>query len=220
MKVDFDPESPPPIIGGAWKDRFPIFHWLYHTINHPAFTFQITTYKANALNNVCSHAWGYIDCDPGHETYFIMSLDRRGHTYENVHREGVFCINYETQPCPGLGETVHHNAYEDDEIAASGLTAAKCVRIEAPRIAECGLHLECRVIWEKEIPESTKVIIAGQIVYVTMEDALLDTDYRRKLSAFNTRMCYTQQIDPLNERASAAGGDGTLDPVRFTDWGG
>jgi flavin reductase (DIM6/NTAB) family NADH-FMN oxidoreductase RutF len=218
MKHNFDPLDPPHIVRTAWKDEFRVFHWLYHTINHPNFLFHVTTYKDNGKNNTCLHAWGFVDCDPDHETYFILSLNRHGHTYANVKREGVFCVNYQTQEHPGLAETVRHNAYEDDEIAASGLTAEPCVRIHAPRIGECGMHLECEALWEKGIAQSNKVIVASQIVYLTMEEALLQTDYGQKLEALGTHLCYTIQINPLTGERSAVGGEGRLDPSLFEDW--
>jgi flavin reductase (DIM6/NTAB) family NADH-FMN oxidoreductase RutF len=152
MKCGFDPLHPPEIIGKAWKNEFGVFHWLYHLVNHPNFMFYITTYKANGKNNVCLHAWGFVDSDPKDATYFILSLSKHGHTYQNVQREGVFCVNYQTEDNPGLGMTVQYNGYEDDEIGAPGLTAEECARINAPRIGECGLALECTVLWERDIP--------------------------------------------------------------------
>lgn len=92
---------------------------------------------------------------------------------------GVFCVNYQTQDTPGLGKTVQHNAYEDEEIGDPGLTAEECVRINAAKIRECGLHLECRVIWERAIPQSDRVVIASRVEYVTMEKSLLDTELRK-----------------------------------------
>jgi len=180
--------------------------------------FYITTFKDNGKNNVCLHAWGFVDSDPSHATYFILSLNKNGHTYQNVQREGVFCINYQTQDNPKLGKTVQHNAYEDDEISAPGLTAEKCVRINAPRIRECELQLECRVIWEKDISPSNKIVTASRIEYVTLDEALLNTDYRKKLRAFDTRLCYTKQINPIAGEMSAVGGEGRLNPVLFEDW--
>lgn len=218
MKFNFDPLDAPKIVDEAWKDEFYIFHWLYHVINHPNFMFYITTYKDNGKNNVCLHAWGYVDSDPNQATYFITSLNKHGHTYQNISREGVFCINYQTHEHPGLRTTVRHNSYEDDEIGASGLTAEKCVRINAPRIGECGLHLECSLLWERDIPQSNKAIITSRIDYLTLEQALLNTDYREKLSAFDTHLCYTKQINPLTGEMSAVGGEGRLDAALFEDW--
>lgn len=218
MKSNFDPLNPPKIVGEAWKNEFHVFHWLYHVINHPNFMFYITTYKDNGKNNACLHAWGFVDSDPSHATYFILSLDKSGHTYQNVKREGVFCINYQTQAHLGLSKTVQYNAYEEDEIGAPGLTAEACVRINAPRIRECGLHLECAIMWERDIPQSNKIIIASRIEYVTLEESLLNTDYREKLKAFNTHLCYTQQINPPAGEMSAVGGEGRLDAALFEDW--
>jgi flavin reductase (DIM6/NTAB) family NADH-FMN oxidoreductase RutF len=218
MKTNFDPQNPPGIVSQAWQNEFHIFHWLYHLVNLPNLMFYITTYKENRQNNVCLHAWGYLDSDPNDETYFILSLTSKGHTYQNIRREGVFCINYQTQAHPGLGETVRHNAYEDDEIGASGLSAGACVKINAPRIDECGLHLECEVLWEKAIPGSRQVVFASRVVSVTLDEALLNTDYRQKLGAFDTHLCYTRQINPLSGQIAAVGGEGRLDPGLFEDW--
>jgi len=218
MKSNFDPLNPPEIINSDWKDEFHIFHWLYHVINHPNFMFYITTYKDNGKDNVCLHAWGYVDSDPSQGTHFLFSINKNGHTYQNLQQEGVFCINYQTRENPALGETVRHNDYDEDEITASGLTAEACERINAPRIRECGMHLECEVIWQKDIPGSSKAVIASRVVYVTLEDALLNTDYRQKLRAFDTHLCYTRQVNPVSGEISAVGGEGRLDPTLFEDW--
>ena len=57
------------------------------------------------------------------------------------------------------GEAVRHHAYEDDEISVSGLTPEACSRITTPRIWECGLYLDRALIWEKDIPQSSKVVL-------------------------------------------------------------
>ena len=218
MKYSFDPLKPPKTISEGREDTFHIFHWLYHVINLPNLMFYITTYKDNGKNNVCLHAWGYVDSDPNDGTYFILSLNKHGHTYQNLQRQGVFCINFQTQENPSLGKTVRHNAYEDDEIRAPGLTPEACVKIHAPRIGECGLHLECEVIWQQDIAQSSKAVIASRVVYATLEGALLNPDYRQKLGAFDTHLCYTRQLNPLTGELSAVGGEGKLDPGLFTDW--
>ena len=218
MKCSFDPLDPPKIIGEAWKNEFHVFHWLYHVINHRNFMFYITTHKDNGKNNVCLHAWGFVDSDPTRETYFILSSNKNGHTYQNVQREGVFCINYQTQDNPGLGKTVQYNAREDDGIGGPGLTAEACVSINAPRIRECGLHLECTVIWERDFSQSNKVLIAGRVEYVSLEEALLNTDYREKLRAFDIHLSYTKQVNPLAGEMSTVGGEGRLNPALLEDW--
>lgn len=141
MKKHFDSTNPPEAVQTTWQNEFPFFHWLYHLINHPNFTFFITTYKDNGKNNVCLHAWGFVDSDPTASTYFILSQNKNGHTYQNIHRNGVFCINFQTQENAALGRTVQHSAYDDDEIAVVGLTVEPCVKIDAPKIVEYGLNL-------------------------------------------------------------------------------
>ena len=79
-------------------------------------------------------------------------------------------------------------------------------------------NADSTVIWERDIPQSNNVVIASRVEYVTLEEALLNTDYREKLRAFDTHLCYTKQINPLAGEMSAVGGEGRLDPALFEDW--
>ncbi len=70
---------------------------------------------------------------------------------------------------------------------------------------------------QKELPYSNKVIITSRVEYVTLDEALLNTDYREKLRAFDTHLCYTKQINPITGEMKPVGGEGRLDPALFED---
>lgn len=65
--------------------------------------------------------------------------------------------------------------FETDEIAASGLTAEEASAVDAPRIRECFLNLECRYLWEREIAEgSAHVVLCLEVVNICADEGRLD----------------------------------------------
>ena len=74
--------------------------------------------------------------------------------------------------------TIQHNGWDEDEIAAAGLTAEPSRLVNAPRIAECPLSLECRCLWERELePGDRNVVLCLKVVNVAMDPALLSLLY-------------------------------------------
>ena len=68
-------------------------------------------------------------------------------------------------------ETIRHNAFETDEITASGLTAEKADWVNAPMVKECFMNLECRYEWEKEIvPGDDHVMICLEVLGVHIDE--------------------------------------------------
>ncbi len=71
--------------------------------------------------------------------------------------------------------TIQHNGWDEDEIAAAGLTAEPSRLVNAPRIAECPLSLECRCLWERELePGDRNVVPCLKVVNVAMDPALYE----------------------------------------------
>lgn len=67
--------------------------------------------------------------------------------------------------------SVSHNQYEDDEIPMSGLTVEKASFVNAPRIKECFLNLECEYAWERELtPDSYHIVLCVKVVNVVMDE--------------------------------------------------
>jgi len=70
------------------------------------------------------------------------------HTYQYIAETGQFVVNF---PGPGLLSSIaaagRDAALEEpDELAAAGLTPLPSVTVAPPRVAECDVHLECRLV--------------------------------------------------------------------------
>ena len=96
----------------AYPEEFQLFSHFEVTAGIPSPLFAITTWKENGLPNVCFHAWS---CFHGDRTAFFAvmgNLYQHTHTYQNILREGCFCVNFLPSSRYGqLVETIHHNAW-------------------------------------------------------------------------------------------------------------
>jgi len=73
-------------------------------------------------------------------------------------------------------KTIEHNQFEADEITASGLTAEPATSVNAPRIAECFLNIECEFVWEQELApgDSSCAVVCVKAVRVCMDSEYYD----------------------------------------------
>jgi flavin reductase (DIM6/NTAB) family NADH-FMN oxidoreductase RutF len=61
-----------------------------------------------------------------------------------------------------------------DEFEVSGLTAVPSVKVRAPRVGEAAVTMEC-VLWQSvPLPRSEYTVIFGEVVWLHIDDALLD----------------------------------------------
>jgi flavin reductase (DIM6/NTAB) family NADH-FMN oxidoreductase RutF len=120
----------------------------------------VTTLGPKGLPNVAPKTQ---NMDVGrHEQYFAFVCTPRHHTYQNLKANQEFVVNY---PGPELIERVSATAQlaEDcDEIALAGLTGTPSLVVKPPRIKECYLHLECRLVEIKDLEDSS--LILGRVV--------------------------------------------------------
>ena len=66
-------------------------------------------------------------------------------------------------------DTVKNNSEDTDEITASGLTIEASKMVNAPRIKECFLNLECKLGWHKPLHTgSLHHVFAGEVVHVAV----------------------------------------------------
>jgi flavin reductase (DIM6/NTAB) family NADH-FMN oxidoreductase RutF len=98
-------------------------------------------------------------------------------------------------------KTIGNNEFEADEITAAGLTAERAVKVNAPRIKECFLNIECAFLWEHELFEnagffgSQEVTVALKAVNICMDSDRYD---QSKLGRY-AKTGYLYQIDnPTN----------------------
>jgi len=96
-------------------------------------------------------------------------------TLKNILDTGEYCINIVSAPL--AQKMVDSSAilpYEVDEFQRVGVTPAPCEAISAPRVAECGVSLECILIESKEYGEIPNTVLIGEAVLFHVEDGLYD----------------------------------------------
>jgi flavin reductase (DIM6/NTAB) family NADH-FMN oxidoreductase RutF len=96
------------------------------------------------------------------EEYFVFVCTPEHHTYQNAKASGEFVVNY---PGPELIEKVSaasRFAENVDEVALSGLTTIPSLVVKPPRIRECRVHLECKVVDFKDFDDGSMIL--GKVV--------------------------------------------------------
>lgn len=73
--------------------------------------------------------------------------------------------------------TIRNNNYDDDEIAMSRFTVETTKTINAPRIKECFLNLECELLWEKEqFEESRETTVCLRVKHTATDGEYCDEE--------------------------------------------
>ena len=71
--------------------------------------------------------------------------------------------------------TIQNNDFEDDEIKKSGLTVEESKTVDAPRISECFLNIECDFLWEKDhFKGSNDVVVCLKMKHIAMDEDYYD----------------------------------------------
>lgn len=123
----------------------------------PSLVFVVTGWKSNGMANACLQSWAAFAGGGKDEFVCILgAVSKDGHMYQSLKETGVCVLNF-----PSLDiydrciKTIGNNAFETDEIAAAGLTAERAAKVDAPRIRECFLNIECEYMWERALFEHT-----------------------------------------------------------------
>jgi flavin reductase (DIM6/NTAB) family NADH-FMN oxidoreductase RutF len=148
MKKDFS----------ARPEKFtePSCSWQDFLTAVPSLVFVVTGWKSNGKENACLQSWSAFVGGGKDEFACIMSaVSKNGHMYQSLKETGVCVLNFPS--CDVYDrciKTIGNNEFETDEITASGLTADKSAKVNAPRIKECFLNIECEFLWEHELFEN------------------------------------------------------------------
>lgn len=94
-------------------------------------------------------------------------------TLDNIEETGEFVINIVSVP---LSNTMHESSKnhppEADEFEKAGLTPAPCEVVNAPRVEEAGVGMEC--ILDRVLPLGTDHLILGKMVRFHVQDELYE----------------------------------------------
>jgi len=155
------------------------FSWMDFVTAIPSPLFVVTTYKPDGKTNACLQSWATFSGDELGFYAVLSNVSKHGHLYRTIRQTGEAVINF---PSADIYDkclaTIRVNGEDTDELSAAGLTAQPAAKVNAPRIAECFLNLECRYLWEKEIKEgASHVLMCLEVVGVAAEEGhLTQTD--------------------------------------------
>ena len=180
-----------------WARQFRVFSWVEYVSAVPQAISVITTWKENRLPNACLQAWTMYTGDV-RGYYVIFSIMKDTHTYKNILRDRDFVVNF-----PAMDEfdrcyqTIKNNADEIDEITTSGLTVEPSQIVNAPRIKECFLNLECRLKWHRPLHEGSYWhVFAGEVIHVGIESSHAQSGTYRRYGSSGFVYNIHSPIDP------------------------
>jgi flavin reductase (DIM6/NTAB) family NADH-FMN oxidoreductase RutF len=134
------------------------------------------------------------------EQLSLLGILDHTHTYSNIIRTEEWVINYprydDAEKC---ARTIQVNQEDTDEIEASGFTREESKTVAAPRIAESSYILECRLLWDKPLDESSPWhLLCGKVQHVAIDDKAIPIEQSERMS--NLKLMYNIRgtINPLN----------------------
>ena len=163
----------PEKITESWPGELDMFSWKELVTSIPSPLFVVTGWKSNGKENACLQSWAAFVSDEGEFVCILGHASKDGHMYQSVKETGCCVLNFPS--CDILEQcfkTIDNNEFEEDEITASRLTAEKAVTVNAPRIAECFLNIECEFLWERQNFETSGgAVVALKAVHISMDSS-------------------------------------------------
>lgn len=137
--------------------------WYDFVLGMPSLVFVVTGWKSNGKENACLHSWSaFTGSGPDHFICVLSKVSKSGHMYRSLKETGVCVLNFPTNDIyDRCIKTIGHNEFETDEIAVAGLTAEPAFMVNAPRIKECFLNIECEYLWEHELFDGSQEVAVG-----------------------------------------------------------
>ena len=153
-----------------------MYSWMELLTGFATPVFVVSGWKPNGKENACLSTGVSFFTDGDGFFCTLSGVGKWGHMYKSLKETGCCVLNF---PSRGIYElcytTVDNNEDETDEITASGLTAEKAVCVNAPRIAECFLNVECEYLWEHQLSENSDTcVIALKVVHIGMDSDRYD----------------------------------------------
>lgn len=144
MKYEFGAEKPERF-RQYWPGQYDFFSYMEYACGIPQVLFAITTRKSNGNPNIIFHSWSCFQGDKGGFYAILAGLCQHTHTYENIKRDGEFCVNFLSKRYyDALLQTVEHNEPDVDEFTVGGFAEEAAKTVSVPRIGESFLTLECK----------------------------------------------------------------------------
>ncbi len=194
--------------------------WYDFVAGIPSLVFLVTGWKSNGKENACLQSWSsFVGSGAEHFICIMGKVSKHGHMYQSLKETKVCVLNFPSNDIYSLCiKTIGNNEFEADEITAAGLTSENASKVNAPRIRECFLNIECEYLWEHELYEgSTEVTIALKAVNICMDDEHYD---QTKLGRYGKSGFLFQTDQPTNPETgeTALFGPGIIEQGDFVPW--
>ena len=166
---------------------------------------MVATYNEDGSVNVMNAAWGTMQ----ERDTVVLNLTESHKTVKNIKARGAFTVS--------IADAAHVTEADyfgvesgnrvSDKLAASGLTASKAEKVDAPVINEFPLCLECEFIEYQDGKYGCGVI--GKVVNVTADESVM-VDGKLDMSLVNAIAFdpYTHGYYKVTERVGEAFKDG------------
>jgi flavin reductase (DIM6/NTAB) family NADH-FMN oxidoreductase RutF len=206
MKQEFS--TRPEAISKQFLECSGKFSWMDFVTAIPWLVFVVTGWKPNGKENASLHSWSaFAGCGPDDFVCIMAKVNPHGHMYKSLKKTGVCVLNFPSNDVYELcSKTIGCNQYETDEITAAGLTAEQATKVDAPRIKECFLNIECELLWERKLCKgSSDRTVAVKAVNICMDSERFDGDGLGRYG----KTGYLYQIDgPLHPETGKGGPQG------------
>lgn len=197
MKRDINITQPEYLVED-WPGKYDVFSWLEYIVTVPNPIFFVTTRKPNGAPNANLTSWGFLIGEKGNYS-ILMALLNNSHTYKNILREGEWCVGFPSfQHYRQCFETIRLNQPDNDEITDSGLTVELPKCVQAPRIAECLINLECRLEWHRPLYENSRWhLFTGRVLHLAMDESVMVPDPVERIRLMELMYNVRSTVHPL-----------------------
>ena len=132
-----------------------------------------TTVSSDGVVNAAAHAT--VTRVSHHPVDIAITVNDFSHTWRNIQQTGEFVVNIVPFDVEVLRRTrIVGLPFPDgvNELERAGFTAIASQAVQAPRIAECRAHYECKVEWTHHWGH--RVMVVGRVVAVSMNEDCYD----------------------------------------------
>ena len=159
-----------------WPGSSKSFPWNELLAAIPSTIFLVTGFKKNGKPNASLQSWSTFFADSGEFLCLMGSVRKTTHLYQSLIKTKECVLNFpNAEIYDKCYSTIDHNGFDEDEITASGLTIESAKKVNAPRILECFLNMECEYFWEKENFESSPhVTVCLHVKHIAMDPEYSD----------------------------------------------
>ena len=191
--------SQPEYLVEDWPGKYDVFSWLEYVVTIPNPIYLVTTRKANGAPNANLQSWGLLLGEKGNYSSLLALLEN-SHTYTNILREKEWCVGFPSfKYYPQCFETIFINAPDNDEITEAAFTVESSRIIQAPRIAECAVSLECQLAWHRPLYEDSPLhLFTGRVVHLAMDEEAMVPNPVERMRTMDLMYNVRSTVNPLN----------------------